>query len=130
MRRKAVAALMLAAVGGCTSFQGGSDLGGGAPWSKGNGPRAVPGVMGPYGENVAIVAPYDTAPPGNPLVARQMMNQSVPLSAVQMNGPAGLPGMPPMPPGMAMARGPMLTPPGVPMGPGGPAGPYGPALAQ
>ena len=141
MRRKAAAVLMLAALGGCTSFQGGSDTGGAnAPhWGRSYGPPVVPGVKGAYGENVAMAAPYDSMPPGSAYLARQMMSQSVPLSAVQVNNPGGaMPGMFPggMPPGAMMPntpvpRGPMLSPPGVPFGPGAPTGmnvPGGPSM--
>jgi len=74
-----------------------------------------------------MAAPYDMAPPPNAYMARQMMNQNIPLNAVQMNNPnpmlAG--GMPPgaMGPPTMVPRGPMLSPPGVPFGPGVPAGP-------
>jgi hypothetical protein len=134
MRRNAATVLMVAAMSGCVSFQGGPETGGGpsAPhWGKSYGPHTVPGVKGPYGESVAMAAPYDSAPPGNAYMARQMMSQSLPLGAVQMNGPGGgMPGMMPgaMPPGgmmsqTSMPRGPMLSPPGVPFAPGVPAGP-------
>jgi hypothetical protein len=141
MRRKAAAVLMLAALGGCTSFQGGPVTGSGnAPhWGRSYGPPIVPGVKGPYGEDVAMAAPYDSAPPGSAYLARQMMSQSVPLSAVQVNNPGGaMPGMFPggMPPGAMMPntvvpRGPVLSPPGVPFGPGAPSGqnvPGGPSM--
>src|SRR5438105_1797187 len=103
MRRNAAAVLMVAALGGCVSCQSGPETGGGGPvphWGKSHGPPTVPGVKGPYGESLAMAAPYDSAPPPNAYMARQMMNQSVPLSAVQMNYPTG--GMPGMGPPGAM----------------------------
>src|SRR5438874_2682533 len=114
MRRKVAAVFMAATLGGCTSFHGGLDTPS-APWAKSGGPPAVPGVKGPHGENVAMAAPYDFAPPGNAYAARQMMNQSIPLSAVQMANPAGMQGMPMagMPPGGIMPGGilALITPP-------------------
>ncbi len=133
MRRSAAAALMVAALGGCVSFQGGPETGGpSAPhWGRSYGPPTVPGVKGPHGESVAMTAPYDNAPPPNAYMARQMMSQNIPLSAVQMNNPnTGMfpPGM--MPP-TSVPRGPFLSPPGMPFAPGTPAGmnvPGGPGM--
>src|ERR1700730_13124193 len=101
MRPNAAALLLVAALGGCTSYQSGPDSGGGMPhWGRSSGPPVVPGLKGAYGEGVAMASPYDYAPPPNAQAARQMMTQSVPLSAVQMNpygGPVGMPtGMPGM----------------------------------
>src|SRR5947208_1189460 len=108
MRRNAAAVLLAAALGGCTSFPSGPEVGGNGPhWGKSYGPPTVPGVKGPYGEGVAMAAPYDYAPPGSAYLARQMMSQSIPLSALQLNNPAG--GMPGThPEGL---RGPVLSPP-------------------
>src|ERR1700730_15040714 len=54
MRRKAAAVLMLVALGGVAFAQSGPETGGayGPHWGKSNGPPIVPGVKGPYGENV------------------------------------------------------------------------------
>jgi hypothetical protein len=130
MRRDAAAVLLVAALGGCTSFQSGPETGGGngLHWGQSKGPPTVPGLKGPYGENIAMAAPYGYAPPASAYMARHMMNQSVPLGAVQMNGPG--PGMSPdaMVLTAAMPRGPVLAPLGVPFTPGGPGSlPAGPA---
>jgi hypothetical protein len=127
MRPNAAALLLVAALGGCTSYQSGPDIGGMPHWGRTGGPPVVPGLKGPYGEGVALAAPYDSSPPPNAQAARYMMNQNVPLSAVQLNpygGPAGAP--PGVLPNGAMPRGPVLAPPGVPFGPGVPM-PGGPA---
>src|SRR5437879_5614145 len=80
MRRKAAAALLAATLGGCTSFQNGPETGGhGLHWGASKGPPPVPGLKGPYGENIAMAVPYGVAPPQNSFMARQMMNQSIPL---------------------------------------------------
>ena len=99
MRRNATAVLMVAALGGCMSFQNGPETGGGNSvphWGRTYGPPTVPGVKGPYGESVPMAAPYSSAPPANAYMARSMMSQSLPLSSVQMNNPAAaMGGMPP-----------------------------------
>lgn len=127
MRRKACALLLSAAMGGCMSTDHGekSPMCGGS-WGKHQGPPSVPGLAGPHGQQVAMAAPYNMAPPGNPYAARQMMGNSVPLDMVQINrggnvtGMAGAPGgMPPTP----IPPGGVLTPPGVPFAPGMPGGP-------
>ncbi len=135
MRRKAAAVLMVTALGGCVSNHGSSDPNAGganAPhWGRVYAPPTVPGVKGPNGENIAMAAPYNQAPPSSAYVARQMMSQSVPLSAMQMTNAnaamlamnqGGMP-MAGMVPLTGMPRGPLLSPPGVPFGPGMPAGP-------
>src|SRR5438067_2393635 len=105
MRRKAAAWLLLATLSGCMSFQSGPETGGGDSvphYGRSFGPPTVPGVQGPYGTPVAMAAPYNSAPPGSMFQAQQMMNRSVPMSAVQINGgcgPAGCP-VPNMMPGM------------------------------
>lgn len=121
MRRKA-GALMVAFLGGCVSLDGGPEHGGGsvAPWAKQGRPNAVPGVMGPNGEPVAMAAPYNAAPPGSAWSAHQMMAQSVPLNMVQPHSGGMMPPAPGMPP-MAMPPG-LIGPPGFPAGPGAPGG--------
>jgi hypothetical protein len=143
MRRKAAAVLMFTALGGCVSYHGSSDPSGGGPnaphWGHAYAPPTVPGVKGPYGENIAMAAPYNTVPPSSAYAARQMMSQSIPLSAMQLTNPNAAMvamnqgGVPPS--GMitmtGVPRGPLLSPPGVPFGPGMPAGPNlpgGPAM--
>lgn len=132
MKRSASALILLAAVGGCVSTETG------APWTGGQGGgcstcgpsgSAVPGVQGPWGQPVAMAAPYSAAPPGGEAAARAMMNRSMPMNMVQMNNGiqqasyhpgGGMPGGPPMPPGGA------LSPPGMPFSPGGQLPPSGP----
>lgn len=93
MKRTAGAFMLLAALGGCTSTMSGP------PWAGGPGfggvthngagrPPSIPGVVGPYGQPVAMAAPYNAAPPGEAL-ARTMMAQSIPMELVQQ-----LPGTP------------------------------------
>ena len=135
MRRNAAALLLVAALSGCMGGPSGPETGGGANvphWGRSYGPPTVPGVKGPYGEKIAMAAPYDSAPPPNPFIAQQMMARSVPLNAVQLNNPAA--GMMPngampagMPPGASVPptpipRGGILTPPGIPFAPGAPGG--------
>ncbi len=123
MRRYAAVALLLAAAGGCMNLDTGPDTGGVRPlYGQGGQPLTVPGVQGPYGAPVPMAAPYTSAPPPNAWVAQQMMSRSVPLSMVQMNNPAGMPGGPPgsMVPATPVPPGGILTPPGMPFGPGAP----------
>lgn len=128
MRRKAVAALFAAAMGGCMSFQPGPETGGGGNvphWGKAYGPPTVPGVQGPYGSAVPMAAPYSSAPPPTNYMARAMLGQSVPLNSVQMNNPAAAMGaLPPgaMVPPTPVPPGGILSPPGMPFAPGAPGG--------
>src|SRR5437773_9493836 len=110
MRRKAVAWVMLAALGGVGGCASGPETGGGyMPQNgRGHGAPSVPGVMGPNGQPVAIAAPYDMAPPASRFQAQQMMSQGVPLDMVQMRGGAGA-NIPNMPPTM-FPRGGVLAP--------------------
>src|SRR5438477_5591605 len=66
MKRAASALIILAAVGGCTSMEHGPTAGGicGGCGSWTSGPARVPGVQGPWGQPVAMAAPYSAAPPG------------------------------------------------------------------
>ena len=50
---------------------------------------SVPGFQGPYGQPVAMAAPYTSAPPGGADMARAMVRQSVPLELVQQVQQAG-----------------------------------------
>ena len=128
MRRKACALLLTAALGGCMSTDK-SDMGPACSgsWGRHQGPPSVPGVAGPHGQQIAMAAPYNMAPPGNPWAAQQMMANSVPLDMVQINRGGNVPGMAGVPGGnMPMTpipSGGLLTPPGVPFAPGIPAGP-------
>jgi hypothetical protein len=141
MKRQIMMSMMfLSALGGCMSTEIPPETGGVKPHNgKSFGPPMVPGVEGPYGTPVPMAAPYNMAPPGSAIAARNMMNNSIPLDRVQMN-PSGMPMPGPggsmMPPTMA-PNGMILSPPGVPgmpgmppgsgpMGPGGPGGPMGP----
>ena len=84
MKRTAGALVLLAAVGGCVSMdQERSQLAGRGSWgSASSGPPCVPGVQGPWGAPVAMIAPYSAAPPGTE-AARAMMAQSVPMDLIQ-----------------------------------------------
>src|SRR5262245_7510697 len=137
-KRKLAAWVILAALGGlggCASIY--PETGGFMPQSgmphigKGSGPANVPGLVGPYGQPVAMAAPYDMMPPASRFQAQQMMARSMPLDMVQMNGcpgpncgmvPTGLTppggGMPPT----VLPRGGILSPPGMPFAPGVSAG--------
>jgi hypothetical protein len=113
MRRYAAATLLLGLLSGCMNLDTGPDSGGLRPLQAqgmrplNGGPPTVPGVQGPYGQPVAMAAPYRYSPPPNEYMARAMMSQNVPLGFVQPNGPGGMPGMPAT-----------MSPPGVPGIPG------------
>jgi hypothetical protein len=107
MKRCAKAWLVLiTAVGGCVTTDTPTTMppGGGAPGSgrccSGGGPPMVPGVMGPYGEPVAMAAPYSRMPPPDDATARNMMANSMPLDA--------------MPPGMMMGDPALMRTGGMP----------------
>ena len=137
MKRTAGAWLLLAALSGCVSMEYNSD--GPRGCCGGGSPPAVPGVQGPWGQPVPMVAPYSAAPPTDN-VARAMMSQSIPLNAVQpqtgvMQASASV--VPGSPSGVTQAGGPCpaggcppnlqappgaITPPGVPYAPGMPPG--------
>jgi hypothetical protein len=125
MKRGFIGALFLiGSISGCISTSE-PETGGLRPhYGQSFGPPSVPGVSGPYGEKIPMAAPYNTAPPGSQWAALNMMNQNIPLNAVQMNPPgtprAGPPGMG-MPP-MVMPPGGIISPPGVPFAPGAPGG--------
>ena len=73
MKRTAGTMILLAALGGCVTtgdgpYGGGSFMGGScANGSCGaHGAPMIPGVQGPYGQPVAMAAPYSYAPPSPP----------------------------------------------------------------
>src|SRR5712692_7382563 len=90
MKRTAGALVLLAAVGGCTAmdqrYSAGSLCGSCGGYS--NGPPRVSGLQGPWGQPVAMIAPYSSSPPGAE-AARAMMAQSVPLELVQPGANTG-----------------------------------------
>ena len=125
MRRKACALLLSAAVGGCMSVdRGSSGPACSGSWGTHQGPPSVPGVAGPNGQQIAMAAPYNMAPPGNAWAAKQMMANSVPLDMVQINRGGNAPGMSGVPGGTMpltpIPQGGVLSPPGVPFAPGMP----------
>lgn len=112
--------LFLGAVSGCVTVDQGPETGGPRPtYGRSFGPPSVPGVQGPYGAPVPMAAPYNNAPPTNPMAAYAMMGNSVPLSAVQMHSAGGMPGVPGMPM-TPIPQGGMIAPPGMPAMPGMP----------
>lgn len=92
-------------------------------------------MVGANGAPVPMVGPYDQAPPASAYQAQRMLQNSVPLSAVQ-NNPVGMPGPGNVPPGFGVPptmvpRGGFLSPPGIPPAPGVSPGhnvPMGPGL--
>src|SRR5437762_2684214 len=89
MRTRGAWLIVVAAMTGCVSTEtsGPSMSSSGGPCQGRcgvGGPPSVPGVTGPYGEPVAMAAPYLGVPPPNEAMARAMMNNSIPLD--QMNG--------------------------------------------
>src|SRR5205823_3424158 len=116
MKRRVGALMLAAAMGGCMSTNHGP-ANHGEPTVRASGQYStptVPGFTGPWGEPVPMAAPYRNAPPVSSWQAKQLMMQSVPLSAVNMNPGVVQAGaqMPAMPPGG------MMAPPGMPMMPG------------
>src|SRR5438132_1784553 len=89
MKRTAGALVLLAAVGGCVTTEQGMSPGGcGSCGAWTSGPPRVPGVQGPWGEPVTMVAPYSASPPGGD-AARAMMAQSVPMDLIQPGASGG-----------------------------------------
>src|SRR5262245_26041338 len=88
MRRKAAAWVMLAALGGLGGCVSGPETGKGfmAHNGKQYGPPNVPGLVGPYGQPVAMASPYNMVPPASNYQAQQMMAHSVPLDMVRFGG--------------------------------------------
>jgi hypothetical protein len=136
MWRYASALVLVAGLSGCVSVDSGIETGGPCTGNYGRGmpPPSVPGVQGPHGQNVPMIAPYSSAPPGHPMMAYAMMSRSVPMDMVQMNRPmpaAMNPGLQQTgftaPPGAGtpnfmMPKEGILSPPGVPFAPGMPGG--------
>ena len=134
MKRTAGTMILLAALGGCVTtgdepYGGGAFMGGGScpgGCCAGRGAPTVPGVQGPYGQPIAMAAPYSYAPPSGKEAAMAMIQNSMPLEMVQQAGY-----MPGMGSGLMQTQGTMpggvphgggLTPPGMPMMHGGPMG--------
>jgi hypothetical protein len=101
----------------------------GASWGAYTMPT-VPGYVGPWGQPVPVVAPYNVNPPTGTDAARAMLSQSVPLEFVQAAG-LNQPGrggsgimqtQAACPPGGCPAG---ISPPGVPGLPGVPGPGYG-----
>jgi hypothetical protein len=150
MKRTAAVMVLLAGLAGCVEDQPGPYMsnywGSGQSGQSGTtcggsrvGP-SVPNCQGPWGQPVAMAAPYTSSPPQGEAAARAMLNTSLPLNAVQQasynpgadNPSAILPagGFPPpaglSPPGVpAMPSVPGMTPagPGAPLPVGGPRAP-------
>jgi hypothetical protein len=145
MKRTAGALVLLAALGGCVSTGGG-----GAPWAGGGGAfgggggggcgtcgnfgaathaPSVAGVQGPYGQPVALAAPYNVGMPPGEAAAKAMMANSVPLEMVQPGGPQA-PGMSSgiVPVGFAQASPPPLPYQGAVPPLGQRPGPQGPPI--
>ncbi|MCS6851732.1 MAG: hypothetical protein NZ700_11255 [Gemmataceae bacterium] len=158
MKRTAGALTLLATLSGCVGTGGFQPTLGGAGPSLNAGPvipPKVPGVQGPWGEPVAMAAPYNASPP-SAQAAMKMMSRHVPLELVQPVAAAPQTGVVPASatssPGQgsgvvpALGTGVMdgrvpgaiipagaITPPGVPfapgMMPGGVKGPPGAVAA-
>jgi hypothetical protein len=125
MRRYAGAVLLTSVLAGCMTVDTGVETGGVRPhFGKGYGPPPVPGLQGPYGTSVPMIAPYSSAPPPNPVIARQMMSQNMPMNMIQFNNPGAMqgPGGAQVPATPVPAGG-ILSPPGMPFAPGAPPGP-------
>jgi hypothetical protein len=84
MKRAAAMFVVLAGLGGCMSPDAGP---GSMVGHNGMGSPTVPGVQGPWGQPVPMIAPYSANPPGA-VLARQMMSTSMPLGMVQPSGPS------------------------------------------
>lgn len=94
MRRLTGSMLMVAALSGCVTTEGGTgryrsriDTGDGS-MIEGASNRTyavptVPGVMGPNGAPVAMAAPYNATPPAGAAAARAMLASSQPLDVLQ-----------------------------------------------
>jgi hypothetical protein len=142
MKRTAGLTVLLAGLAGCVNDNPGPYMGsywanqqnpGGSVGCTARAPTSVPGMQGPWGQPVAMAAPYTAAPPPGEAAAKAMLGLSLPLNEVQqagLNQPAGArsgivqaggpamlspPGLPPVPaaPGMAPPQG--MPPPGMPL---------------
>jgi hypothetical protein len=122
MKRRIIAAFLLVGMfSGCISTNEGPESGGvRANFGQGMGPPPVPGVKGPYGENVPMAAPYNTMKFGSESQMRQAMSAGQPMSMMQMHPNGGMtpPNMPPLPGMMPGAPGGMPMMPGAGMPPG------------
>jgi hypothetical protein len=93
MKRTIGALFVLAAISGCVSDYTPRST---APWAGGGGSGGgyanVPNAQGPWGQPVAMAAPYNAAPPGAEAAA-SMMARSMPMDVVQAAGisSSGLP---------------------------------------
>lgn len=132
MKRMAALSVVLAGLVGCVSTDSKPDsmpaYGSGAGYRP-----SVPGVQGPWGQPVSMVAPYTSKPPSGAQLAQAMMNNSVPLAMVQPGAAANRPSSSDIvqagaweaagdptrvhPPGVTPPV--PFGPPGVPVGPGG-----------
>lgn len=130
MKRTAGITMLLAALGGCVTTGEGTYTGaGGACLGTSCGAHStptVPGVQGPYGQPVAMAAPYSYAPPSGKDAAMAMLQNSVPVDLVQQAGykpgsGSGILQAQATLPGAVMHAG-GITPPGVPATPGAPGG--------
>src|SRR6266446_3885640 len=121
MKRTASALVMVAGLAGCASMGDGGGMGGyGGRGGMAGGPPSVPGVQGPWGQPVAMAAPYTAVPPNGEAAAREMMARSVPLELMQ-TGALHTPGSPS---GIMLAGGPAMPPPGSGPSPGMPFQPF------
>jgi hypothetical protein len=125
MKRTVGAMFLAAAVGGCMSANHASSVVE-KPTVRASGEYyvpQVPGISGPWGEPVAMAAPYtSTSAHLTPWQAQRMMSQSVPLDWVQrdpnvMQAGAQVPGSGMPQPAMSMPPGGLMAPPGVPLSP-------------
>src|SRR5260370_32004344 len=96
MKRTAGAMVLLAALSGCVTTEGGTDH---SPWSHaaavgeggpggccaGGCPPTVPGMQGPWGAPVAMQMPYAASPnvPSGAAAARALLNTNMPMELVQ-----------------------------------------------
>jgi hypothetical protein len=127
MKRTAGLMVVLAGLAGCVNDNPGPYMGsywanqqnpGNGVGCTAHGPTSVPGMQGPWGQPVAMAAPYTAAPPSGEAAAKAMLGLSLPLGDVQqagLNMPAGAPS------GVVQAGGNMmLSPPGLPPVPAAP----------
>src|SRR2546422_4857528 len=116
MKQTAGALVLLAAAGGCMTMDQGHSAVGlcGSCGGYSNGPPRVSGLQGPWGQPVAMAAPYSASPPGAE-AARAMMAYSMPMDLVQQAGAFMSPGSGS---GIIQAGGETPGGPYQPMGPG------------
>jgi hypothetical protein len=121
MLRTAWVLVLLAGLGGCAGMEQGPTAGGG--WGGGlptsshasSSSPMVPGVQGPWGQPVAMAAPYSASPPGGGDAARAMMARSIPMDMLQVGATANPGGHS----GLMLAGGPGAGPPSGTMSPAG-----------